>query len=143
MRDALEATVVGLTTSGKILRRKKYRRASTSPQLWDDRSKADLDREFSIENITSDENMTFGGINELDYTGEFDLVIGHSKTGDLKEGERRRDTDLLHIRKNLEAKSNYPTAVWLIRQTNMDTRDLEKYWITTLTFNILYTVQAP
>ncbi len=145
MRRSMEATIKALAPVGDRRNRRTYRLASTalSSVDWSNKAQSDIDREFSITLIKREGILTIGAVSAVNYKGTFSFLIGHMMGGDLKKSEERRDTDVHQIASNLEHAPNYPTGVWIIRSTGWDPTDIEKHWLTTISFDIQYSLASP
>jgi hypothetical protein len=142
IREALESTIAGLDPPGEAKGVGEYTRAAAGFD-WEDRPDIDIDRTFTIELIGDGTPLMFGTISEIDYTGEFTIMIGHAKTADIQDGLDRRNTDIDQIRKNLEKRDNFPSGVSLMRFVDRTDEETEDYWIDEITFRIVYALVAP
>ena len=141
IRESIESTIKGLTTSGAPLASGDGYRRANSRHEWAERPDVDIDRRYTVDIIERGEPQMFGAVGEIDYDGEFVVVVGHAKTGDVQDGLDRMNTDLAQICQELERTTNRPTGVGLIRYIGMTTDDQEEHWITELRFRILFTLQ--
>lgn len=143
IRSALISTIKNLTPTGKAFGRGKYQDTEAD---WENKPASDIDREFYLSFIERGEPLFFGGITEIDYTGTFEIQIGHAQTQQMKDGLDRMNTDLIQISKALEKSSNFPTGVALIRYTGTTTDEQdtgELFWISTLSFRCIFSLAAP
>lgn len=143
IREGLEDVVVGLTPALPHLKRSKYKAGSYNTP-WEDKAETDIDREFEIPEVRISDPTMFGTVTEVHYAGEFTLVIGHSKTGDIRKAVDRRDTDIRQIISALSKVANYPSEVsyiWYTGQSISEIRGL--FWLTTITFDIYFALVAP
>lgn len=143
IRIALENVVGGLTPTSPHFRRTSYRKGSYNVN-WDQKAQTDLDREFEIPEISISEPTMFGTLDEVHYVGEFVLIICHAKTGDVRTGLDRRDTDLRQVISAFSKTSNLPTAVSYIWHNGLAIQELnDKFWLSTITFDIYFALAAP
>lgn len=144
IKSELEALITSTDPGGNPYGVGKYKRVPTH-YSWEDKPKARLDRCFSVSDVDRGTPTMFGSIAEIDYAGSFMVRIGHAYTSDMREGDRRRDTDLAQLQQILEKKTNFPSGVSLVRydgQTIVE-RETSKHWITTMTLEIHFALQAP
>jgi hypothetical protein len=137
LRSALASVVTSLTPSGTAHGRSSYQ-VSNKFDTWGDRAASDIDREISIGRIAPGSAMAMGLSSEAPLDADFELTIGHYRVGDAQEAMGRRDGDIEQIVRALEDKANYPSDVHLIRFSDSTTDQIEDWWITTLTFRIIY-----
>ena len=138
IRTALEATISGLTPVGTAYGRTAFVRSSEFIS-WDDKPESDIDREFSIGDVPPGDPMQFGIISEILYDTSFEITVGHAIPDDHYAGIARRDDDLTQIAQALNAKSNFPASVYLIRTASDPMIKIDgDFWITRIRFRIIY-----
>jgi hypothetical protein len=143
IQESIEDVILALNPGGLIRSRDKYRRVAPGFD-WEDRPEVDIDRSFEFVWVTFGKPLMIGQVAEIDYEGEFNIRIGHDKTDKIKESGKRRATDLMQIKQNIEDKSNFPTGVSLIRSDSFGIpEDNETYWISDLPFSITFALVAP
>ena len=143
VRKSITNTIIALTPSAKHFRHPKYREASIYNE-WKSRAGADIDREFSVDEISVDDVTFFGTITQREVQGTMLLIVGHAKMASKREGIDRRDMDVEQICAAIEKKANYPTDVSLIRRQSRATSDLDElHWVTRLTFEIHFAMAMP
>jgi len=148
LRSAIESVIAKISPTGGARGRNKFRRASTSLSNhdWNERASADVDREFRVTSVRRGEILSFGSTTSNTYKGTFSIEIGHNKTGNVEAGWLRMDQDLHLIAATLEKSSNLPDGVHQIRLVEYgDPEDIleGKYWLSTLGFEIIYSMAAP
>ena len=139
MRTAFETIILALTPAGTAHGRAAFQKASPH-RSWDQRSKSDIDREFTIDDIKLGEVLEFGINTEYDYNATMMVTIGHAITGDANTGIGRREDDVMQIAEALHKKTNYPSGVHLvIPNGSSSTVENEKFWITIISFRLKFT----
>lgn len=141
VRDAVEDLIIGLTPAKPHERRTTFKKASGATD-WPERIGSDFDREFTVEAITMNEPLFFGKTSETDYNGQIEIIIGHTQTRDRRTGIIRRDEDLQNIKENMEKSGNFPSGVSLMRSSGWESIDIDKYWLTRMTFEIFVTLDS-
>jgi len=138
IRAALETTIAGFTPPGAAMGVAAYKVAS-GYEGWEDRMGGDVDRQFSIGDISPSEILEFGVTAENLMSNTMSITIGHIMSGDVDSGRDRRDDDKAQLMAELVSKANYPAGVYLIEMISVDDEDYkQEYWITTLNFRLLY-----
>ena len=103
-----------------------------------DRAGSDVDREFRVLDIPPGEEDGLGLQTENLKHTTVTVEIGHWKTGDVLAGMARRDTDCQQIVTGFHDKANFPTQVGLIREDSRAVREHDEYWMTAITFRMIY-----
>jgi hypothetical protein len=137
IRTAIETLIKGLTPAAKHFRHPTYR-VGSHVEPFEKRAAGDIDREFEVEDIKAGRPVVFGATSELDFTGTMIVKVGHAITGNRHEGMDRRDTDLHQIAWAIEKTSNLPSGVAMIRRNGWTINELPEFWITTLTFEVVF-----
>jgi hypothetical protein len=144
IKAAIENLIQSLDPVGDPMGNGKYARTGDHFS-WDDKPNAQFDRRFTAGDIDRGTPTMFGSIAEIDYAGSIRIRIGHAYSSDMRAGDRRRDTDLAQIQQALEKKNNFPSGVSLVRFDGqvVSDRNVSKHWISTLSFEIHFALQAP
>jgi hypothetical protein len=135
IRASLYSTIEALAPKGPLQSRKTFRKAAQSFDA-ENRPASDVDREVTITSLRSDAVSTFGRVTGYECSCTLEIVVGHTKSGNLDESSARRDRDLHRICIALQKPANYPTDVWMIRFAGSSTEDIEDRWFTTLSFDL-------
>jgi len=143
--DSFYTLIGGLDPDGKAAGGGYEFEPRSEAVSWDKVPESDMDRRFTVENLTRGEIQMFGTINEIDYGGTIQIHIMHAVTDDEREGTTRRDQDLYQICEEMEDKDNFDTmgGISLVRYANTLLQKRGNYWYTILTFKINYTLAAP
>jgi hypothetical protein len=115
---------------------------ASKKRSWPLRGDEDIDREFTIDHVKMLEPLDFGMSTISLYRGEAAITIGHTKMGDEMVARGRRDADLMILARVLMAEAGRPSGVATIVKTGESTVELERFWLTTQTYEILYTGTA-
>lgn len=144
LRDDLEGVIEGLNPSGETLGVDEYLRTGDH-WSWDDRAATKADRAYTVGPVNPETPTMFGAVDEIDYQGSVDVVVGHVIPNNRRDGEMRRDTDLTQIMQALEKKANFPSGCSLVRHVTTDTVEQTegKYWKSTMTFEVHFALAAP
>lgn len=104
-------------------------------------AKADLDREFRIGPILPTACVLLGSVAEQDFDANMPIIIWHRRTGNLTNARDRMTADIHQIILALQKKTgaNWPTAVWLVRVKQVNSKATKTGWETTMQFRIRYT----
>jgi len=141
IREALETLIKGTDPGGLAMGQGKYRQVP-SKIPWEDVQDTHRDRGFMVGAIQEDLATMFGSVSEYDYEGAVEIKIRHQR-GKGQNCLDRMNTDLVQLREVLEKKTNFPSAVYLLRLGGWETIEEEKFWDTTMNFRAVYSRAAP
>jgi hypothetical protein len=140
IRKATATTLDALSLSYQAYGTRSLSRARYTS--WDAMAASEIDRHYWIGWIIQAQPMYIGSPDEVDYSGELGIEIGHLRSGDEWDMLDRMETDLHEIVNRLEDKSSYPSGVSLLRLTGQSHRDVtvagSVFTVTTLRFKIVY-----
>ena len=144
LREDIEDVIAALNPGGETLGCDEYVRTGEH-WSWDDRAEASLDRAYTVDPVRAMEPTMFGAVDEIDYQGEVEVTIGHVIPANRRDGEMRRDTDLVQIMQALEKKANFPSGCSLVRHITTDTVEMleSKHWKTIAKYEIHFALAAP
>lgn len=123
---------------GTSISTRMFTRAS-GQYSWENRPAGDIDREFTVSRAIVIDPMTIGRTKDQLFTGSFQITVGHSKMKHDRSGYLRRDKDIEILCRNvIWYVGVYGGDVCLINKTNESVDEREEFFITTLTFEVLY-----
>lgn len=144
IRTALETTLAGISLTNTMPGQRKLRKIPPKNN-WDDTPEAKRDRGFMVGLIKEEGAAAFGMTSETLYTATFPVKVRHKRLPPEEKAFDRLNTDLGQIRETLEAKANFPTAVWLVRLNDMGepVEESDAFWESTLEFRTVYSRALP
>lgn len=143
IKEAAEKLIAGLSPTGRALSQRRFVRASGYSD-WRGRPLSDIDRRFTVEVSPDGGWNSYGTLTEHEATARLTVTIGHVKGQELEDTQDRRDTDLRLICIELQDPDNRPSGVWRIAsEPPVATTDLDKWWESTLRFNVTFAEANP
>jgi len=144
IRTALETTLAGISLTNTMPGHARKLVKIPPKYMWDAVPDKHKDRGFQVGVINEGEPGTFGVMSETDYSATFPVRVRHKRLPMEEKCIDRMNTDLGQIRETLEANTNFPTGVSLVRLNSMGppTED-EDYWETEMEFRAVYARALP